>query len=73
MTKRKQFTSEFKRESVRLFDSGEKPAAQLAKELGIRRNQLYKWKEEVASRGKETFPGKGRRPSNESQLSENER
>jgi transposase-like protein len=73
MAKRKVFTREFKREAVRLLDLDDKPAAQLARELGIRRNQLYKWKEEIDKRGKEAFPGKGRRPSKESQLAENER
>jgi transposase len=42
--KRKDFSPEFKREAVRLLDAGEKPAADFARELGVRRNQLYKWK-----------------------------
>ena len=45
MRKRSQFTREFKQEAVRLLEEGNKPAAELARELGIRRNQLYKWKE----------------------------
>ncbi len=45
MRKRKPFTREFKLEAVRLLEEGKKPAAELARELGIRRNQLYKWKE----------------------------
>jgi transposase-like protein len=47
MNKRKDFSPEFKREAVRLLDVGQKPATDLARELGIRRNQLYKWKEEL--------------------------
>jgi len=46
MSKRKQFTREFKLEAVRLLEEGNKPATQLARELGVRRNQLYKWKED---------------------------
>ena len=42
MKKRKQFTREFKMEAVRLLEEGKKPASDLARELGIRRNQLYK-------------------------------
>ena len=41
MVKRKQFTSEFKREAVRMMDSSEKPSSEVALELGVRRNQLY--------------------------------
>jgi len=59
--KRKDFSPEFKREAVRLLDAGEKPAADLARELGIRRNQLYKWKEQVTKHGTDAFPGMGRR------------
>ncbi len=42
MDARKQFTPEFKREAVQLLESGSRPASALARELGIRRNQLYK-------------------------------
>ncbi|MFC1816519.1 transposase [Thermodesulfobacteriota bacterium] len=45
MKKRKQFTREFKLEALRLLEEGKKPAADLARELGIRRNLLYKWKD----------------------------
>lgn len=57
------FSAEFKREAVRLLERGGKDAAQLARELGIRRNQLYKWKAEIDGHGDAAFPGKGRRPS----------
>jgi transposase len=70
MNKRKQFTQEFKLEAVRLLEEGKKPGADLARELGIRRNQLYKWKEEIDKRGEGAFPGKGRRPSTENQSEE---
>ena len=37
---RQRFSREFKLEAVRLLELGQKPAAQLALELGLRRNQL---------------------------------
>ena len=43
MTKRTTYTREFKAEAVRLLENGEKQPAQLARELGIARNKLYKW------------------------------
>jgi transposase len=61
MKKRKDFSPEFKREAVRLLDAGEKPAADLARELGVRRNQLYKWKAELTKHGADAFPGMGSR------------
>lgn len=41
--KRKVFTKEFKLEAVRLPESSDRPIAEVARELGIRRNQSYKW------------------------------
>jgi transposase-like protein len=62
MSKRPSYGREFKLEAVRLLKLGDKPAADLARELGVRRNQLYKWRDELQDKGAETaFPGHGRR------------
>jgi transposase len=58
---RRTFTKEFKLEAVRLLKLGEKPAAQLARELSVPRNRLYKWERELHLKGREAFPGPGRR------------
>lgn len=60
--KRQTFSPEFKRDAVRLLGRGDKEIAQLARELGVRRNQLYKWKAECDSRGDSAFPGSGKKP-----------
>ncbi len=60
MRARQTFTREFKLEAVRLLEEGKKPVADLARELGVRRNQLYKWKEQIEKRtpmGKESAAG----------------
>lgn len=57
MEKRKKFTKEFKLEALRFLKESGKPAAEVARELGIRRNQLYKWQEQCSSHGAEAFPG----------------
>jgi transposase len=70
--KRARFSKEFKLEAVRLLGLGQKPATQLALELGIARNQLYKWQAQLGKVGKEqAFHGPGRKPEDE--RSENER
>jgi transposase-like protein len=61
MKKRKVFSREFKLEATRMLEEGKKPASDLARELGIRRNQLYKWKETMDRQGGNAFPGSGRR------------
>lgn len=43
MTRKYQcYTQEFKLEVIRLMSEAEKPVAQIARELGIRVNQIYK-------------------------------
>ena len=65
MVKRQRFTVDFKREAVRLLDAGERPASEVAIDLGIRRNQLYKWKAELVRSGELSFPGSGRKPADQ--------
>jgi transposase len=48
------------------MESSDRPAAEIAQELGIRRNQLYKWKEQMESKGDKAFSGGGR-PKKEDQ------
>lgn len=76
-TKRQTFTKAFKQEAVRLLERGDKPGAELARELGIKRNQLYKWKEQLDGKGGDAFPGSGRQSGKDAELTrlkrENER
>lgn len=64
--KRQRFTKEFKLEAVKLLEQGEKPATQLALELGIRRNQLHKWQAQLMKKGEQgAFRGPGAKPLSE--------
>jgi len=60
MRRRQAFSREFKLEAIRLLEEGKKPAADIARELGIKRNQLYKWKEQRDKQGVAVFPGSGK-------------
>lgn len=68
MVKRQRFTAEFKREAVRLLQTAGKPAAVVARELGIPRNRIYKWAEE-AKKGAAAFRGSGRPKAGTDELS----
>ena len=59
MAERRRFTPEFKRQAVELLNAGHRPAAEIARVLGIPRNRLYKWQKDVAAHGG-AFPGSGR-------------
>lgn len=62
MTKRTRYSVEFKRHAVELLEKREQSATDLARELGVRQNQLYKWREELKRKGDTAFPGSGRPP-----------
>lgn len=68
MGKRKRFSQEFKVEAVRLLEAGSRPASELARQLGIPRNRLYKWQEQVRKNGGGAFPGSGHRRGSGSEL-----
>ena len=47
MRKRRSFTPEFRQEAVRLALASERPLAEIARELGIRPDQLRHWKQQL--------------------------
>jgi transposase len=57
--KKKHYTKEFKIEAIRLANTSDKPVAQVARELGIRQNQIYKWKQALERSGSGAFRGAG--------------
>ncbi len=62
--KRTFFSDQFKRSAVLRLRAKEQTAASLAFELGIRRNQLYKWAKEFDQLGvNEAFRAPGRPPA----------
>ena len=67
---REKFTAEFKREAVRLLEQGDRPVSQLALELGIPRNRLYKWRDTLALEGDLAFRGSGRRSPQQQELAQ---
>jgi transposase len=60
------YPKEFKLEALRLLEESDRPASELARKLGIRRNQLYKWKEQMNKKGDVPSAKKGR-PKKEDQ------
>ena len=63
----KTFTREFKVEAVRLMETSDRPSSEIAMELGIRRNQLYKWKEQLSKKGDSAFTRAAGRPKKQDQ------
>ena len=58
------FTKEFKLAAVARLKDGRQTATALALELGVRRNQLYKWAKTLDQNGPEkSFKSRGRKPA----------
>lgn len=69
---RRQYTSAFKQEAVRLSKESGKSLAQVARELGVRADLLRKWKRQVEQgdglSDAAVFPGSGKLPPQEEEL-----
>jgi len=61
----KQYSREFKLEAVRLAEAGDKPSTQVARELGIRVNQLGKWKQQLEREALTGAPARRGRPADD--------
>lgn len=60
MSKRayKTYSKDFKVEAVRLATESDRPVTQVARELGLRVNQIYKWRKQLDEKQDSAFPGK---------------
>jgi transposase len=70
MSKRayKTYSKEFKVEAIRLADESDKPVTQVARELGLRVNQIYKWRKQLELRQDGAFPGKGQAADKDAEI-----
>lgn len=52
------YTKEFKLEAIRMLNEKAKSAAEIARELGVKRTLLYRWRDEHKAKNEEAFSGK---------------
>jgi transposase len=64
----KTYTTEFKREAVRLAQTSGKPITHLARELGISDTSIHQWRKELAEHGPEAFPGSGHQTAQQGEV-----
>jgi len=67
---RRTFTQEFKLESVQFALNSEKPVSQVARDLGIKENNLRRWINEYREDPEHSFPGQGHLKESEKELHE---
>jgi transposase len=66
--KRKTYTREFKVETVKLITERGESVSQVALDMGIHENTLYKWVRTLSAKPEEAFPGKGHMTSDAEML-----
>ena len=59
MTRRKRYSTEFKREAIRRCNEPGVTAVLVAEELGISTRQLRRWQVAAEKHGDKAFPGEG--------------
>ncbi len=57
------YSKEFKLMAVQRLREGALGGTELALDIGVRRNQLYKWAKAFDAKGEAGFPGPGRLPA----------
>jgi transposase len=68
VSKRRRYTREFKIETVRLITDSDQTVPEVARDLEIHPNTLYKWIHQYGENPKEAFPGKGKQDSEADEL-----
>ena len=67
---RRRYSREFKLEAVRRVRESDRPTTEIAEELGLSAEILYRWKREVETDPDQSFPGNGRLADHDKELEE---
>ena len=59
MSQRRKFSEEFKREAVGLIQGPDANASQVARDLGIGLDLLWRWRKQLENGSRKPFPGAG--------------
>lgn len=60
MSRAEKYSKEFKMEAIRLLNEGSKPVAEIARELGVKRTFLYRWRDQLNNSKDKTLRSPGR-------------
>lgn len=61
----KHYSRTFKLEAVKLSRQPDRTVAEVARELGVRENDLHAWRKKIKEQGDNAFPGSGRKANDE--------
>jgi transposase len=66
--RRRRFDKQFKLDALRLIQDSERPLAEIARELGVHPNVLYRWRDQLLADPDQAFPGKGKLKPDDEEL-----
>ena len=58
--RRQRFDKQFKLDALRMIQDSDRPLAEIARELGVHPNVLYRWRNQLLADPDQAFPGKGK-------------
>ncbi len=58
--RRQRFDKQFKLDALCLIQDSDRPLAEIARELGVHPNVLYRWRNQLLADPDQAFPGKGK-------------
>ena len=65
---RKKYSKEFKMKAVELLEQSSLTTKEIADDLGIHINMLYRWRSKAIAKQQEPFPGNGKLSPDDEQL-----
>jgi transposase len=66
----KKYPKEFKQEAVSLSKLDDRTCVEVAEELGVNVETLYRWRAEAKKDGDDAFPGKGKQTPEQAEITE---
>lgn len=66
--RRRRFDKQFKLDALRMIQDSERPLAEIARELGVHPNVLYRWRDQLLADPDQAFPGKGKLKPDDEEL-----
>lgn len=65
---RRVYTKEFKEEAVRLVFEDGNPINEVARDIDIHQNLIYRWRDSLKVKGEDAFPGRGKNSGLEEEI-----
>ncbi len=68
VTRRRRFDKQFKLDALRLIEESHRPITEVARELGVNVDMLYRWRNKFTTDAEEAFPGNGKLKASDAEL-----